>query len=98
MSNLESQNQELAASYDNHVGPGVSGKGTLSIVPGGRSVVLYYSPQDESRARVLYTINSVRADMPLPVRQELQIPGAGSVYITYDVVPGGDINIAWTLR
>jgi hypothetical protein len=99
MSNLESTNQESTASYDNFVGPGVTGKGAISIVSGGRSVVLYYSPkEDETRARVLYAINSVRADTPLPVRQEFKTPGASSVYITYDVAPGADIQISWSLQ
>lgn len=99
MSNLKSPNQELTASYDNYVGPGVTGKGTISIVSGGRSVVLYYSPkEDETRARVLYAINSVHADTPLPIRKEVNTPSVSSVYITYDVAPGADIQISWTLR
>lgn len=98
MSNLENLDQTLPSSYKNQVGPGIAGKGTVTILTGGRPGVLYYSPQDESRARVLYTINSIHADTPLPVRQDFQIPGgSASVFITYDVVPGGDIQIGWSL-
>ena len=102
MSTTESQDQEqdkeMLARYDNQVGPMISGTGSIAIYTQGRPVALFYSPQDESRARVLYNTNFSRPDKPLPVRQELPIRGATNVYIDYDVQPGGDIKVAWALR
>ncbi len=98
MSTTESQDKDLLARFDNQVGPQVTGRGSVAIYTEGRPVVLFYSPQDESRSTALYSTNSSRPDKPLPVRQELPISGAYNVYIDYNVQPGGDIKLCWSMR
>ncbi|MDH3974541.1 MAG: hypothetical protein OEV42_09710 [Deltaproteobacteria bacterium] len=83
--------------YDNQVGPGVQGKGSIAIYTNRRTAKILYSPQDESRSTALYNINSARPDKPLPVGEWLEIPNADNVYIDYEVEPEGDIKICWSL-
>ncbi|HEY0514591.1 MAG TPA: hypothetical protein VGH73_22000 [Thermoanaerobaculia bacterium] len=93
----EPTSEALQGRYECQVGPGISGKGSVSISTEGRSVLIFFSPSVDSLARVLYNINSARPDKPLKPRQELRIDGAHNVYLDYSTDPGGDLKLAWRL-
>ena len=100
MSNLESQTleaqtQEATTGFDNQLGPGILGKGSIIITLEGRTVVFGYKPQDERRARVLYAFDDDEPDTPMPANQVFPLSDHRNVNITYDVAAGSDIQLSW---
>jgi len=84
-------------SYDNQVGPGVEGKGFITIYTNGRTAVLHYSPADPSKSRVRYSSDPGRPDTPMPIREDVEVRGLDKVTIEYQVRTEGDIKIAWNI-
>ena len=97
INDLKKMEDTKSVIYDNQVGPDVEGKGSIAIYTNGRTAKILYSPADEKLSKVLYGTNWHSPDTPLPVREWIETPGQSNTYIDYDVQPGGDIKICWSI-
>lgn len=83
--------------YQNQVGPHVQGTGSIFIYTYGKSATVFYSPADETKSKAFYGTNSSKPDIPFPIRTWITIPNVENVTIDYEVIPGGDIKICWSI-
>lgn len=82
---------------DFQVGPDVQGTGSISIAGNGRTLNIIYAPADPAHSSAVYANDYGRPNIPFPAWQWIQIPNANGVHINYEVQPGGDLKIAWSL-
>jgi|WetSurMetagenome_2_1015567.scaffolds.fasta_scaffold1498243_1 hypothetical protein len=87
----------MSTGYQNQVGPNVQGIGSIAIYTNGGSATVLYSPADETKSKALYGTNYSKPDKPLPVGEWITIPNVDNIYIDYEVKPGGDIKICWSI-